>query len=123
MIGWWSILQILSRRETESIPFSVPDRHVLWNRAEDDILVQVVVKYTTSDVFSRSWRQVTSGLPGLLPQQCKECYRVVDTVTQLTFVFLSVYTHRCLGYHNHTTSMTVTAKLIHHCVSKDSDTA
>ena len=97
-------------------------RHGLWSRFEDDILVETVPKYTTSDVFSRSWRQVVSDLPGYLPQKYKEYYRLVDTVTQLTSVFLCVLTHRCLGYRNHTSSMTVTTKLIHHCVSKDTDT-
>ena len=46
MLGWRSILQLLARRAAESIAFSVPDRHALWSRAEDDILVQAVAKHT-----------------------------------------------------------------------------
>ena len=76
----------------------------------------------TSDVFGRDWRQVESDLLGRLPQQCKERYRLAATVAQLTFVFLRVHAHRCLGYRN-TASMAATAKLIYHCVSKGSDTA
>jgi hypothetical protein len=37
----------------ESIAFSVPDRNALWSRADDDLLVQSVVKYSTSDVLGR----------------------------------------------------------------------
>ena len=110
VLGWRSTLQLLARRAAESIAFSVPDRHALWRRAEDDILVQAVAKYTTSDVFSRSWTQVASDMPGRLPQQCKERYRLADTVAQLIFVFLRVNAqmsrlsqpHRQYGSHSET---------------------
>ena len=89
--GWrWIILQLLARRAAESIAFSVPDRNALWSRADDGLLIQAVAKYSTSDVLGRDWREVASELPGRLPQQCKERYRLADTVAQLTFVFLCV---------------------------------
>jgi hypothetical protein len=30
------MLQLLARREAETIAFSVPDRNALWSRAEND---------------------------------------------------------------------------------------
>jgi hypothetical protein len=42
-------------------------------------------------VFCHDWRQVSSDLDGCLPKQFKECYRLVATVVQLTFVFLCVH--------------------------------
>ena len=59
-------------REGRSLTSAGSIHALLCVRAEDDILVQAVAKYTTSDVFSHSWRQVASDLPGRLPQQCKE---------------------------------------------------
>ncbi len=53
VLEWWTFLQILARRAAESIAFSVPDRNALWSRADDDLLVQSVVKYSTSDVLGR----------------------------------------------------------------------
>ncbi len=38
-LGCRSMLNLLVCLVVESIDFSVPDRHVLWNRLEDDILV------------------------------------------------------------------------------------
>ena len=58
MLGWRTILQVLARRSTVSIAFSVPDRNALWRRVEDGLLVQVVVKYSTFDVLGREWREV-----------------------------------------------------------------
>ena len=49
-MGWWTILHLLASRVVESIAFSVPDRNVLWNREEDGLLVETVVKYSTNDV-------------------------------------------------------------------------
>ena len=66
-LGWWTFLQLLERRADESIDFSVPDRNALWIRVEDGLLVQVVVKHSTSDVLGRDWREVVSELPGRLP--------------------------------------------------------
>ena len=90
VLGWRTILHLLARWAAESIAFSVPDRNALWSRAEDDLLVQAVAKYSTSDVLFRDWSEVASELPGRLPQQCKERYRLADTVVELTFVFLRV---------------------------------
>ena len=56
-------------------------------RVEDDLLVQTVEKYSTSDGLFRDWSEVASELPGSLPHQCKECYILADTVVELTFVF------------------------------------
>ena len=88
MLGWWTILQLLTRRTSESTAFSVPDRNALWSRVDDGLLIQPVAKNSNSDVLGRDWREVASELPGCLSQQCKERYRLADTVAQLTFVFL-----------------------------------
>ena len=71
MLGWRTILQLLARRAAESIAFSVPDRNALWSRAEDDLLVQPVAKYSTSDILGRDWREVASKLPGRLKSSAK----------------------------------------------------
>ncbi len=47
------MVQLLARRAAESNVFSVPDHNVLWIRTEDDLLVQVVAKHSTSDVLGR----------------------------------------------------------------------
>ena len=98
MLGWRTIVQLLARRAAESIAFSVPDGQALWSRAEEDLLVQAVAKYSASDVFGRDWIQVASDLPGRLPQQQR--YRLADSVAHLTFAFMRVHAHRCLGYHS-----------------------
>ncbi len=90
VLGWRTLLQLLVRRAAESYAFSVPDRNALWSRAEDGLLVQAVAKYSTSDVLGRHWSEVASELPGRSKQQCKERYRLADTVAELTFVFLRV---------------------------------
>ena len=112
---WRTILHLLTRRTAESIVFSESDRHVLWNSAEDDLLVQAVTKYSTSDVFGpvSTGMQVESSLSVSLPQQFKEYYRLDATVTQLTFVFLPAHAHRCLDYRNNTVSTVAIVKLIH----------
>ena len=84
------MIQILERRATESNAFSVPDRNSLWIRVEDVLLVQVVGKYCTSDVLGLDWTEVASKLPGRSKHQWKEGYRFVDTVVELTFVFIRV---------------------------------
>ena len=84
------MLQLLARRAAESNAFSVPDRNALWSRAEDDLLVQAVAKHSTSDVLGRDWRVVAWELPGRSAQQCKERYRLAQSVVDLTFVFLRV---------------------------------
>ena len=84
------MLQLLARRAAESYAFSIPDRNALWSRAEDDLLVQAVAKHSTSDVLFPVWSEVASELPGRSKQQCKERYRLADTVVELTFVFLRV---------------------------------
>ncbi len=43
-----------------------------------------------SYVLSRNWSEVTSDLSGYSKQQCKERYRLADTVAELTFVFIRV---------------------------------
>ena len=90
MLGWWTILHLLTRRETESITFSVPDRNTLWSRVEDGLLVETVTKYITNDVVGRDWREVASETSGHLSHQCQERYRFTETVEKLTFVFLCV---------------------------------
>ena len=90
VLGWRTILQFLSSRVVESITFSVPDRNVLWNRDEDDFLVQTVAKYSTSNILGRDWIEVESEIPGRLSQQCQEWYRVLDILSELTFLFLCV---------------------------------
>ncbi len=84
------MLQLLARRAAEWNGFSIPDRNALWSRAEDDLLVEAVVKHSTSDVLFPDWSEVASELSGLSKQQCKERYRLADTVVELTFVFLRV---------------------------------
>ncbi len=88
MLGWWTILQLLVRRAAESIAFSVPDRNALWSRTEDDLLVQAVAKYRTSNILGRHWIEVAWEMSGSLPQQCQECYRLAHILADLTFVFL-----------------------------------
>jgi hypothetical protein len=90
VLGCRTMLQLLARRAAESNAFSVPDRNALWSRAEDDLLVQAAVKHSTSDVLFPDWSEVVSELPGRYKQQCKERYRLADTVVELTFVFLRV---------------------------------
>jgi hypothetical protein len=90
VLGWRTFLQLFTSRATESIAFSVPDRKALWIRTEDDLLVQSVAKYSTSDVLFRDWSEVVLEIPGRLSQQCKECYILSDTVVEWTFVFLRV---------------------------------
>ena len=85
------ILQLLACRAADSISFSVPDRNVMWNRAEDDLLEQAVAKYSTPNVLGRDWIEVALELSGRLPLQCQERYRLAHTVVQLTFVFLPCY--------------------------------
>ena len=51
VLGWGTTLQFLVRRETESTTFSVPDSNALWSRSDDDLLIQDVPKYSTSDVL------------------------------------------------------------------------
>ena len=57
---------------------------------EDDLLVQVVAKYSTPNVLGLDWIEVASELPGSLSIQCQGRYRLAHTVSDLTFVFLSV---------------------------------
>ena len=90
MLGWRTMIQLLVRRGAESNSFSVPDHNTSWSTAEDVLLVQDVPKHTTSDVLGRDWREVAWELPGRSAQQCKERYRLADTVVELTFVFLRV---------------------------------
>jgi hypothetical protein len=73
--GWWTILQILSCRTDESISFSVPDRHTLWIRTEDDILVQSVPWYLCflsrlETGFIRSGRVSTETVQRVLQTRC-----------------------------------------------------
>ena len=55
--------------------------------------MQAVAKYSTSEVIFRDWSEVAWELPGRSEQQCKERYRLADTVVELTFVFLRVTFH------------------------------
>jgi hypothetical protein len=91
------MVQLLVCRTPESNAFSVsvPDRNASWIREEDDLLVQDVGKYCTSDVLFSDvlfpdWSEVASELTGRSKHQYKECYSLLDTVVKLTFVFLRV---------------------------------
>ena len=88
MLGWRTIIQLLARRAAESTAFSVPNAS--WSRAEDDLLVQTVAKCSTSNILGRDWIEVAWEMPGRLPQQCQERYRLAHVVAELTFVFLRV---------------------------------
>jgi hypothetical protein len=90
VLGWRTMLKLPARRAAESNVFSVPDCNAFWSRAEDDLLVQAVSKYSTSDVLFPDWNEVVSELSGRSKQQCKERYRLADTVVELTFAFLCV---------------------------------
>ena len=79
MLGWRTMLQLLARRAAESNAFSILDRNALWSRAEDDLLVQAVAKYSTSEVLFRDWSEVAWELPGRSEQQCIERYKLADT--------------------------------------------
>jgi hypothetical protein len=61
VLGWRTMLQLLARRAVES-----------------------------NDFFGRDLSEVTSELTGHSKQQCKERYRLADTVAELTFVFIRV---------------------------------
>jgi hypothetical protein len=43
-----------------------------------------------SEAIFRDWREVAWELPGRSEQQCKERYRLAQSVVELTFVFLRV---------------------------------
>jgi hypothetical protein len=90
VLGWRTMLQLLARRAAESNEFSVPVRNTLWSREEDGLLVEAVTKYSTSDVLGRDWSEVASEMSGRSKHQCKERYRLADTVAELTFVFIRV---------------------------------
>jgi hypothetical protein len=90
VLGWRTKLQLFARRAAESNAFSVPDRNALWSRAED-LIVQAVAKHCTSDVLFSDvlfpdWSEVASELPGRSKHQCKERYRLADTVVKLTCI-------------------------------------
>ena len=108
------MLQLLARRAAESNAFSVPDNNALWSRAEDDLLVQAVAKHSTSDVLFRDWREVAWELPGRSEQQCKERYRLADTVVELTFIFLRVSFRAPLSYDPRTFSQKMQTRRILH---------
>jgi hypothetical protein len=57
---------------------------------EDDLLVEDVGNYSTSDILFHDWNEISSDLPGCLRQQCKGRYRFDDDVVELSFVFLCV---------------------------------
>jgi hypothetical protein len=82
------MLQLFARRAAESNAFSI--RNALWSRAEDDLLLQSVTKHSTSDVLFRDWSEVELELSGRSEQQCKERYRLAQSVVELTFVLLCV---------------------------------
>ena len=68
VLRWRTFLQLLARRAAESIAFSVPDCNALWSRAEDDLLVQAVAKYSTSNILGHDWIEVAWEMSGCLPQ-------------------------------------------------------
>ena len=107
------MIQLFARRAAESNVFSVPDHNSLWSTTEDDLLVQpvAVAKHSTSDVLGRDWHEVAWELPGRSAQQCKERYRLPDTVVQLTFVFLRVIFRGSPAFRSS------------HVLTKDSDSA
>jgi len=71
------MLQLFARRAGESNVFSI--RNTLWSRVEDDLLVQAVAKYSTSEVLFRDWSEVAWELSGRSEQQCIERYKLADT--------------------------------------------
>ncbi len=90
-------LQLFFLHNTDTISFPLfssrflryNKQHTHWG-TDDDLLVQSVAKYSTSNVLGRSWTEVAREMPGLLPQQCQERYRLADVLAQSTFVFLCV---------------------------------
>ena len=88
VLGWRTMLQLFARRAAESNAFSI--RNALWSSAEDDLLVQAVAKHSTSEAIFRDWSEVAWELPGRSEQQCKERYRLAQSVVELTFVFLRI---------------------------------
>ncbi len=58
VMGWWTILQLLTSRAAKSIAFSVLNRNALLSRAEDGLLVQPVVKYSTPNVLTHAHRSI-----------------------------------------------------------------
>jgi hypothetical protein len=67
-IRWWTILQLLTRRVSESNAF-----------------LNLTVMHCGHD-----WIEVVSELSGRSKQQCKDRYRIPDIVVELTFVFIRV---------------------------------
>ncbi len=72
------MMHLLACRAAESNAFSI--RIALWIRTEDDLLVQVVAKHSTTDVLFRDWIEVELEPPGRSEQQCKERYRLAQSV-------------------------------------------
>ncbi len=62
------MIQLLARRTSESNVFSVTDRNALWNRGEDDLLVQDVGKHSTSEVIFHDRCEVSWELTGCSEQ-------------------------------------------------------
>jgi hypothetical protein len=113
-MGWWTIFQLLTCRVAESNAFSIPDRNTSWNRTEDELIVQVVVKCSTSVILGRDWIDVTWEISGHLSQQCQERYRRVHILTDLTFVFLFVTFRGSPSYDRRTFSLKIQTRRILH---------
>ena len=65
--------------------------HASWNRSEDDLLVESVEKYSSSNILGLHWTEVAWEMPGRLSQQCQEIYSLAHILAELTFVYLRVY--------------------------------
>ena len=79
--------------------------------------MQAVAKHSTSDVLFRDWREVAWELPGRSAQQCKERYKLANTVVELTFVFLRVAFVAPLSYDPRTFSQKMQTRRILHDLS------
>jgi hypothetical protein len=80
------MLQLFTRRAAESNAFSI--RNALWSRAEDDLLLQVVTKHSTSEAIFRDWSEVAWELSGRSKQQCIERYQACGYCSD-TDIFVS----------------------------------
>ncbi len=71
MLGWRTMLQLLTRRAAESNAFSIPDGNALWSRAEDDLLVQAVAFIVLLMFFFPIGARLHQSCPGALNSSAK----------------------------------------------------
>jgi len=120
-LGWLHLVKIVSHRvvvhvtSASPIVFNVPD---MWNRDEDNLLVQTISTKIRLNSYNPDWdvwwNRVAEEIPGHLPPQCRARYMSAAFLAQLTWVFLHISVGRvrcapvCPSHDNR---------------SKDSDTA